>query len=651
MYVKVALPISVYQAFLYRVSGCTSKEGLVGKRVLVPFRNKKCYGFIVDVLDEDQNELNAGVVKDILYIDDFNTFTEKEIDIIKDISEYYLYPIGITAYYFAPNYLKEKDVDDEFISKVFRLNPDIRLKLSKAQQRLVEFLSETGEATYFQILEAGFAKNTLRSLIRQGFVKGDSFSERQIELKQPTEGMQVELRTSLKEGLYSLWGLLDRDRFFTHLTLIRKYHREGFSVLIVFPSVTTLNSYYQALSNYIKDVKVYHDAISPKTQLDVWKEVQKSPSVILGTISSLLMPAKNLKLLIVEFEHSDSYKPISPKFDANRVAYLLSKYKSITTIYSDRIPSLGSFLLLENRNIVKPKKYRKSVEVKRFEGYQKSLKFIESLIKQSESVLIIANKSYYASFVHCERCGFEWLCQKCKVPLRAALEDERKVLKCPRCHKTYPYSKSCPDCGHIGSVKEEGFGRDRVLRSLKDTMFYQVSLLEDESKTKVKVASSVDEKLLFGKFDTVINLYPDFLKNLESYTANENFFRAVASPYFIDSNRYVIISNMDEEINRIFNDKDILSFYRQEIEFRRKYRYPPIKNYLKLEVWSKHKVLTDIDIFLRNHYSEEEIYFRFISDSYAKYIIDSKNKSPLKMVFEKFTGRGKLSIEVNPKRI
>ncbi|MCX7738444.1 MAG: hypothetical protein N2Z80_03385 [Hydrogenothermaceae bacterium] len=651
MYVKVALPISVYQTFLYRVSGYTSKDSLVGKRVLVPFRDKKYYGFIVDIINEDQNKLNTGVIKDILYIDNFNTFTEKEIDIIKEISEYYLYPIGITVYYFIPNYLKGKNLDDEFVSKVFRLNQDVRLKLSKAQQRLVEFLSETGEATYFQILDAGFAKNTLRSLIRQGIVQENTFLERQIKLKQPAEGMQVELKASLKEGLYSLWGLSDRDRLFTHLELIKKYYREGSSVLIVFPSVTTLNSYYQTISNYIKDVKVYHDGISPKKQLDVWKEVQKGPSVILGTISSLLIPAKNLKLLIVEFEHSDSYKPISPKFDANRVAYLLSKYKSTTTIYSNRIPSLGSFLLLESRNIVKPKKYRKSVEVKRFEGYQKSLKFIESIIKRSESVLIIANRSYYASFVHCERCGFEWFCQKCNVLLRTTLEDERKALKCPKCHKTYPYSKSCPDCGHTGSLKEEGFGRDKVLKSLKDTMFYQVSLLEDESKIKVKVASSVDEKLLFGKFDTVINLYPDFLKNVESYTASEKFFRAVVSPYFIDSNRYVIISNMNDEIYKIFSNKDILSFYRQELEYRRKYEYPPIKNYLKLEVWSKHKVLTDIDIFLRNYYSEEEIYFRFISDSYAKYIIDSKDKEPLRAVFEKFTGKGKLSIEVNPKSI
>lgn len=653
MYVEVALPISLHQNFVYRLDSSLHKGNPVGKRVLVHFNKKKYFGFVVGTLQKAPDNLS---VKDVLHIDEFHTFTEREIEIIKAISEHYLSPVGLTAYYFAPNYLKGKKLEDELLGKIFKLNLDQKLptKLSNQQRKLVEFLSDMEKVSYLQLIQAGFIKSTIKSLLKMGILKEDPSITASMKLNQSQENIySIDTQSCLKKGIYTLWGMSDRERVSISVSLIKKYLQDGSSCLIIFPSISSLNLYHQLIFRYFDKIYLYHDAISPKKQFIVWKEVQEKPSLILGTLSSLLIPAKNLKLVIVELEHSGTYRSmITPKFDAKMVVYLLWKYKSISTIYSDRVPSLESYILTQRKiakPLTKPKRYRKSIEVRKFEGINKTLKLIESILRESESTLIVANKSYYASFVHCERCGFEWMCEKCRVPLRVVLEEDIKVLRCPKCRKVYRYSKNCPDCDH--PIKEDGFGRDRVLRYLQDRMFSDVSLLEDNIDTKVKITSSLEGKLIFERFDTVINLYPDFLESIDSFTAREEFFRTVVSPYFVESNRYILISNREDVEGMLREDKSIDEFYSQEIEFRRKYGYPPLKNYIKLQVIGKESVIQQVDSILKEEYSEGEIAFRFVSGDYGKFLICSKNKKPLIEIYNKFSGRAKLSMEVNPKSI
>lgn len=133
MYLKVALPVSLYQTFIYELDSEIDRDTVVGRRVLVDFRNKRYYGFVTETVDSIPENLK---IKKVLHIDEFNTFTKTEIKIIESISDYYLSPIGLTIYYFIPNYLKGKNIDDDMSDKVYRLNEDIDIstKLSSSQK-------------------------------------------------------------------------------------------------------------------------------------------------------------------------------------------------------------------------------------------------------------------------------------------------------------------------------------------------------------------------------------------------------------------------------------------------------------------------------------------------------------------------------------
>lgn len=648
MLVEVALPVSLYRTFTYRLNRQIDPASVAGRRVLVPFRSRRYYGFITGIT---VNPPDGQEIKDVLHIDDFNTFTEDEIRIIKEVSEFYVSPIGLTAYYFAPNYLKGKMIEDPLYEKVFRLNPEKKAgaKLSPAKQQLIETLENLGEASFTQLKMLGFQRTTILSLLKEGLIVEVRPDLQAAELRQNIQLMEVSKK--LKNSIYSLSFTDDPDRVYTLAKHSKKLLSEGCSTLIILPSVMAAARYHQLLSGYIPDIKLYHDALSPKKQLETWLSVMKQPSVVVGTMSSLLIPARNLKLVWVELEHSNSYRsPVTPRFETKRVAYVVGRVKSAGVVYADRLPSVETYMMLRTKKAVQlksPKPAVSNIEIRPFRGFTAALKSVRKIVDTGGKTLIIANKSYYAAYIHCERCGFEWLCDRCNIPFRVMLKSGRKILRCPECGRQAPYSKRCPDCEN--TLTEEGFGSHKIFDYLQG---YDVSLYEEERDTRIRILSSLEGKLILERYDTVVNIYPDFLLYLDRYDANEQFFRAVLSPLFITAGRYVVFSNIspDMTVYRILtHQENITAVYEEELNFREKFRYPPVEKYTRLEMLANREpTISQLREFLG---SCSDIKFEYRKGRFYRAVLKNIDRETLKQIYEKFSARGKLLIEINTKNI
>ncbi|MEJ5172836.1 MAG: hypothetical protein WHT47_03905 [Hydrogenothermaceae bacterium] len=660
MYVQVALPLSLYQTFVYKINSDTDPSSLIGRRVLVPLNRLKYYGIIVDVSLSKPDNLDDSLIKTVLDVDDFQVFTKEDIKIIKDISDYYISPIGLTAYYFLPNKLKGKSIEDDMLGKVFTLNPEslATFKLTDTQNRLIELFSQKSELSYREILESSISKQTVLSLIKKGIlVPINAEMEVLKSPKQRIETFSSNVGKILDSGVYILSNLSFELRVRYYLKLFYGYMKNSKSVLIVFPSIEAGVKFYNYISRYFKDVYLYNDGISKNRQFEIWKNIREKPSIVIGTLSSLLLPMKNLSLLIIEYESSESYRSLlTPKFDIKRVAYLIWKHKSIPVIFSDTLYSLESFMLVDSKkaNILKKVDFPKpSIEIYPFRGLNRTVQHIVSVVKNYDSSLIVVNKSYLASFVHCERCGFEWLCDRCEVPLKVVVKKGRKVLKCPECSKTVPYSKICPDCDNI--LKEEGFGSYRVLEELRKKLSFDVSLLEDDTDSPVKVTSTLESKFILKKYDVVINLYPDFFKSVENYRSNEKFYRSVIMPLFYVKDRYILFSNIDSKetvFQVLHGNQKIEDIYRSELEFRKRYSYPPAVKLTKVEIFFRKKDYSqDLNQFLIQNFSDKEIVYQFSSNRYFKIILNTQKREILKKLYETFSSKAKVSIEVNTKDV
>jgi primosomal protein N' len=91
-YLEVALPVPLRSAFTYAVPSWLDGEELVGRRVLVPFRNRAMIGVGLAVFDEAPKTKRLKEIAELL--DRVPALPPKLIELGQWISRYYLAPIG-----------------------------------------------------------------------------------------------------------------------------------------------------------------------------------------------------------------------------------------------------------------------------------------------------------------------------------------------------------------------------------------------------------------------------------------------------------------------------------------------------------------------------------------------------------------------------
>ncbi len=99
MIIEVALPIPTKENFLYFVPPHLADGVEVGKRVFIPFKNRKAIGFIVGK-NKKKPEFKLKNIEDIL--DESPLFDIKRLDFFKWISKYYITSLGLVLKYAHP---------------------------------------------------------------------------------------------------------------------------------------------------------------------------------------------------------------------------------------------------------------------------------------------------------------------------------------------------------------------------------------------------------------------------------------------------------------------------------------------------------------------------------------------------------------------
>lgn len=646
IFVEVAVPVALYDTFIYKVPLPFKKEDLIGRKVKVPFKYVKHYGIILKV----QENTDLQEIKDVFSVEE-KVFTQKEINILREISDFYISPIGLTIDYFVPDKIREKNIKDEFLGKVFSVKhtEDSFKHLTQKQKELINLFLENDYLTYQDIKQSGFDKKTLNSLISKGLVEvKEGFTFFKDLTFSSKEKLVYEEVKSLENRIYLFDEFYPEKRFNYYIHLAKKLDGKG--VHIVLPSVELCNLYYKEFSKRFKNVEIYHDELSLTHQWNVWQKATKESLILIGTISSMLIPLKDLKVFIVEEEDSKVYKvKRTPKVDVKRVAYYIHKEKKVPVILASSIPSLESFLSFKKGQIIPlistNPVFIKNLKVIPHKNINEDLIKIKEIVLKSKNTLIVANKGYYSSFLFCERCGWQANCQKCGFHLTVHIENGKKYLECSRCKSKYEYISTCPECDF--RLTESGFGKEKIEISLKKT-------ISQDFWNKFKVVSSVELKTLtLGKYESVINVYPDFLLEFPDFRSSEFFLRKVFLPLTVCIKNYIIITNQEKYILQYINHNtvNIKAFLEKELEKRKKLRLPPFIKTVKLEI-ENFKLKTEIlDSFILNFFKNLNLLKKILSDNKGLYIFEYKKeeeKTLFKEFYKEASKRFKVSIEVNP---
>ncbi|WP_457638912.1 primosomal protein N' family DNA-binding protein [Persephonella sp.] len=678
LYAEVALPVSQFMTFTYRVPDRFVTDVSVGSRVLVPFKGTKMTGIVVS-LDDSTGLKKLKTVEELP--DQQPVFTQEYINLLKKISDHYVAPIGITAYYAMPEglrwkyskktgkWIKPAQEDRLYLPAVFSI-PD---NIPEKSKLLLEYLIEHSEATKKQLKKAGFSAKSIEYLLRRGLIKEETSTTENIQIT--TDLSETAYYKTLHKGIYLFNSLNCRNRLRKYVQIFSSNLKQGKSSILIFPSIQTVKAVYPYLKKVFKDrLFVYTDTVNEEEKIKIWFRLKSTnSSVVLGTYPAVFIPVKNLSTVAVEEEYSLSYKnQRTPRFDTRRVVFELFRLKKeLSVIYGGSVLSTESYYLLstgKGKPAFQGNIFSDSPQAEILFRKYKPEKIIDTeIIKlledKTKTALIVTNRKGFSSFLYCGRCEEELRCTRCDMPLKVHISSTGKFLQCEMCGKKSPYINTCTQCGI--QLEEIGFGAEKILQMLKSRFYDDVSLLEDR-KNRINITASLTGKGFYtDRYHYVINIYPDYHLYTD-YRGEENFFRAVVYPYLKAQKKYFLITNQSPETPALkaLSEKNPELFYRQELLNRKKLELPPFARLILLTFEKKNLSVEEVEkLFnlwkekINTKITYEGPYFALISRAREKNRVqimlkNFEKKDSLVELFNLSAKKGiKLIIDVDPKRI
>ena len=370
----------------------------VGDRVRVNFAGKEYVG-VVSMADAGKQAEEMGIVDKVKPIlgmaEGLEPVTKEEIELWRQIAEYYLCTVGevYKAAYPAQKVEKEVVQARQEALKVEREEKN-RTKIADKIKRLEERAEKKAELAakarksesrerYLaekEMLEGeiGLLVRELTSMVGElcrttGSVTGygDSVTYHQdeepiggsiIETSEGTEKVislsaaQEEAYSKIKEIFAKgkpalLHGVTGSGKTEIYLKLAQETLAMGKNVLYLVPEIALSRQLEDRISETFPELLVFHsgETMSRKREVATVLRHAGEPAegkgyVVLGTRSAIFLPHKNLGLVIVDEEHDTSYKQDSPapRYNGRETAIMMAKIFGANVILGSATPSLES---------------------------------------------------------------------------------------------------------------------------------------------------------------------------------------------------------------------------------------------------------------------------------------------------------------------
>lgn len=370
----------------------------VGDRVRVNFAGKEYVG-VVSMADAGKQAEEMGIVDKVKPIlgmaEGLEPVTKEEIELWRQIAEYYLCTVGevYKAAYPAQKLEKEVVQARQEALKVEREEKN-RTKIADKIKRLEERAEKKAELAakarksesrerYLaekEMLEGeiGLLVRELTSMVGElcrttGSVTGygDSVTYHQDEepiggsIIETSEGTEKEISLSAaQEEAYSkikeifakgkpalLHGVTGSGKTEIYLKLAQETLAMGKNVLYLVPEIALSRQLEDRISETFPELLVFHsgETMSRKREVATVLRHAGEPAegkgyVVLGTRSAIFLPHKNLGLVIVDEEHDTSYKQDSPapRYNGRETAIMMAKIFGANVILGSATPSLES---------------------------------------------------------------------------------------------------------------------------------------------------------------------------------------------------------------------------------------------------------------------------------------------------------------------
>ena len=596
------------------------------------------------LFDEEKFEIKQ--IKQVLILD---AISEKLFQIISFATKYNIGKKGLffrLAFPFADfdyELAQKNDFDSYYTLSSNATQNSVK---SKLWHKLFEMLSGGQLMLLSQICEF-VSKPTFVKFVKTGLIieekipisKKFQIGSKLAQLSQDQQKVAQQISQSLSTKkpclLFGQTGSGKTEVYFKIISEILKQDEDS-QVLLLLPEISLANIIKKRFCERFETEPIlWHSSVSFGAKQRQYLQILKangSGRVVIGTRSALFLPYQNLKLIIVDEEHDQSYKQDDViLYNARDMAVFCAKQYNANIILGSATPSIesfnnaikGKYQLVELKNrffdiqmpqieIIDLRQKSNRMPNGTFICAQSRTKISEFVLSKKQ-VMIFLNRRGYAPVVVCKSCGGKIKCKFCDVHLTEHRKEGK--IKCHQCGYSANTPEICPLCSAKDSIGVIGAGVERIEEEVISFLpESKIAILTSDILSSASKGAEIMNEIEKGKIDIIIGtqviskgyhfanlrlvcvLDADFGLNMEDFRASEKTFQLLTqvagrSGRETGIRGLVLLQTYSPEnktlqaISKYENDL----FYKLEIESRKRFSLPPFIKQIAILVSSEDK--------------------------------------------------------------
>lgn len=656
MIANVLLEISkLDKTFTYKIPKYMEGKCRVGMRVLVPFANRQLEGFVMNISDEIPTDYE---LKEIINIVDEEEVLNSELLKLGNYIHNKTLCTLISAYQtMLPSSLKAKKDNVAKVKTVTYLKQvEEYIPTTEKEAEVLDLFignqevskKEANEISSY-VVKKLLEKGILSSFEKEVYRLQDSSIQIQEKIALTEEQKNVLSSVSLKEfHPYLLHGVTGSGKTEVYMQLIEQTLNLGKEAIVLVPEISLTPQLVQAFrKRFGEQIAILHSRLSKGEKYDEWRKIsRKEVKIVIGARSAIFAPFTNLGMIILDEEHSSTYKQENnPRYHAIDVAIWRSKYHNCPIVLGSATPSVesytraqtGIYTLLEMKqrvNQMLPSTYlvdmKPEMKQKRFVFSKMLQDKIQERLEKHEQIILLLNRRGYTTIVTCPECGYTHKCPACDIPLTYHLTKHKMV--CHYCNYEVDKLTICPEC-HSHKLNERGMGTEKLEEEVKN-MFPQARVIRMDVDTTSN--KSAHQKIISAfenhEYDILIGTqmiakgldFPlvtlvgvmngDATLNIPDYRSGERTFELLnqvagrAGRSSLEGEVVIQGFNIDHYSIRFAANHDYASFYQEEMRIRKILKYPPFYNLCVIKIEGKKQEVVEQEADKITHYLKQNIH-------------------------------------------
>ena len=442
-----------------------------------------------------------------------------------------------------------------------------------------------------------------------------------------------------------LQGTTGSGKTLVYFERIKKIINKDSQALVLLPEIFLTNEFKSRFEEFFGfEPAIWHSKITPKQKRIIWKGILNNRiKILVGARSALLLPFKQLGIIIVDEEHDTSYKQDEGViYNARDMAITRANFEKIPIHLVTSVPSIETY------NNICNKKYRHVKIIKRFQDFplpetkiinlniskaknkfiaNETLNFVKKYLKKGDQILFFLNRRGFAPYIICKKCGHKQICSNCSLYLTFHKLKNKAI--CHHCSFEKKIENKCKIEGRCDFLMF-GPGVEKIYEELneifpnKNIRIFSSDYLKTKEKTKKFFKEISDNKIdiligtqmiskgfNFPKLNCIVVIDADFSgrgydlrtteKNIQLYHQLSGRAGRFSSESLI---LYQTLTPQDVTLNELIKNKSE-KLLRNELNLREKNKLPPFIRLISIIVSSKDRSLSlqgarEIKIKLKN---------------------------------------------------